>query len=245
MKKAIYAIVEKTVFSIKNTEMLQYLVKTLDISTLEKSFTKIGVKVGDKVRIVSGRKNPIGTEGIVSWCGENKFADTFTSELTGQIYHENPSIRLKLENGTEVWTTGNNCINISSKGEVGIQTFEDREAFETWRESIKENFKSSKPMYSFEDNEIIERRLQFGDLYSKSYSIYEDYIHVYKDRIAAIVYDFVFDIYIFIAFDSNLKPGNIIEYVSKGVARNLDDPWRGETGFGAAKKAFDNFIEAN
>lgn len=68
---------------------------------------KDDVHVGDKIRIIAGKKIPLGTEAAVIYVGRNKFE---TEEGA------NPCILLKYEDGTEVWTTGNNCCNITTLG---------------------------------------------------------------------------------------------------------------------------------
>ena len=50
--------------------------KLIDLSTYRLEGDErhnIGVKEGNRVRVVKGRKLPIGTEGTVKWCGPNNF----------------------------------------------------------------------------------------------------------------------------------------------------------------------------
>ena len=74
------------------------------------------VKVNERVRVVSGKKIPVGAEGIVLRTHINKYAKGKGVD---------PCVQIKLEDGNEVWTTGNNLITLEKSGISGIQEFEN------------------------------------------------------------------------------------------------------------------------
>jgi len=74
------------------------------------------VKVDDRVRAVSGKKIPLLKEGRVVRIFPNKY---------GRGPGNNPSLLIKLDDGTESWTTGRNVINLEHTGEEGIKEFDN------------------------------------------------------------------------------------------------------------------------
>lgn len=86
------------------------------------------VSLGSRAKVISGKKIPLNTEGTIVRVFPNKFSHNA---------NDNPSIQLKLDDGTEVWTTGKNLINISDTGVGGIKVFSN--SFEAVK--YFENFK--------------------------------------------------------------------------------------------------------
>lgn len=202
---------------------------------LETSRFHSGVNKGDRLRIIAGWKNPIGTEGTVKWCGVNNYGSSFTDALTGKTVHLNPSIRLTLDDGSEIWTCGNNCINLSL-GEP--QIFDNKEESDAWEKTVRKGY--GRDVWYFSDRSIVCAGNTLWGLGSKSYGIYKGMIKEGETEVAAVIDDFSTDRYMFVKFSKEAKQGNEIEYVSTGSIRDMDDMWRGDTGLGDAIKAFEN-----
>lgn len=218
-------------------EVLFSQVRPIDVSCdeLESSRWQSGVSKGDRVRIVAGRKNPIGTEGTVKWCGVNNYGSSYHSALDGKEFHLNPSIRLTLDDGSEVWTCGNNCINLSF-GEP--QVFENKEESKAWEETVRTFYEDD--VWYLNGKDVVKAGNTLWGLGSQSYGIYQGMLKEGEKEVAAVIDDFSTDRYMFVKFSKEAKHGNEIEYVSTGTVRNMDDMWRGDTGLTDAIKAFEN-----
>lgn len=253
MEKKIYGIVYKEVYNVSttygNVDFVRHVLKNISCEELEMSILYPGVRKGDKIRIIKGRKNPIGTEGIVKWTGPNQFGYTFNDALTGRTIHCNPSILLTLEDGSEVWTTGNNCINISHEGLEGILEFNSEKEYEAYREVINNKYKEEGgTVWQFAHDEIVKTGFGYGSVYSKSYGIkYWEGERLFKEtdsEVFAVIDDFVTDTYKFVRFSKEAKHDNLIDIVDVGTTRDMDDMWRGDTGLGAAVKAYKEAVAA-
>lgn len=171
----------------------------------------------------------------LKWCGINNYGSSFTDAPTGKTVHLNPSIRLTLEDGSEIWTCGNNCINLSL-GEP--QIFDNKEESDVWEKTVRKGY--GKDVWYFSGKDIIKAGNTLWGLGSKSYGIYKGMIKEGETEVAAVIDDFSTDRYMFVKFSKEAKQGNEIEYVSTGSIRDMDDMWRGDTGLGDAIKAFEN-----
>lgn len=208
-----------------------------------------GVQKGDRLRIIKGRKNPIGTEGTVKWCGINNFGTTFNDALTGKTIHLNPSIRLTLDDGSEVWTTGNNCINITHLGldntihEVDVS---DKDYYSKLCKEAEEKFgkDDSDPVWFYSPNshDIVYAHQSLWGLAQQSYGIYQGMLKETTDEVMAVIDDFTTDTYKFVRFSKKAIHGNLIKIVDTGTRRDMDDMWRGDTGLGDAIKAFEEAV---
>lgn len=230
--------------------------KLVDLST--RRFEKherfnAGVAKGDRIRIVKGRKNPIGTEGTVKWCGTNRFGYSYRDALTGETVNCNPSILLTLDDGSDVWTVGDNCINITDTGLKGILEFDSDEAVEVARKEIYTNkdycAEVEDVWYSstYDNRETICRvGYSIHGLCSKSFAVYKDRnklcLKETEKEIVAVIDDFVTDTYKFVRFSKEAKHGNLLEIVDTGTRRDFNDMWRGDTGLGDALEAFEKVM---
>lgn len=136
MKKLYYINYEKTI-SYNQETVTKRIAMNLSTDLLEADGRRLGIKKGDTLQVIAGKKLPIGTVGVVKYCGPNKYGRTVKSQLTGKVYHENPVILLTLPDDSEVWTTGNNCINITHKGVDGIHEFDSEDLAQEWIDSVE------------------------------------------------------------------------------------------------------------
>ena len=228
--------------------------KLIDLSTYRLEGDErhnIGVKEGNRVRVVKGRKLPIGTEGTVKWCGPNNFGYSFNDALTGRLIHLNPSILLTLDDGSEVWTNGRNCINITNTEPKDVLEFSSDEELEAAREELrkkKDYYKDYNDVwYKTANGEICRTGYSIWGLCSKSFSVYhylgKACIEETEKEVAAVIDDFATDTYMFVRFSKEAKHNNLIEIVSTGEARDMNDMWRGDTGLGDALKAFESYTK--
>lgn len=226
--------------------------KLIDLSTSrleEDASYNAGVKKGDRIRIIKGRKNPIGTEGTVKWAGPNRFGYSFNDALTGRLVHCNPSILLTLDDGSEVWTTGDNCINITNTGLKGIIEFNSEEEENAARKALNRDpeYNTDSGDVWYKSNcgsreEICRTGYSLWGLSTKSFSIYHHLGEkLYKEtetEVMAVIDDFATDTYKFVRFSKKAEHNNMTAYVSTGTKRDMDDMWRGDTGLADAIKAY-------
>ena len=240
--KHIYMITEARVDNWYGVDFTKYDYRKINICQLEDDNIYVGVKKGDRVRIIAGRKNPIGTEGTVKWCGPNNFGYTFNDPITGREKHCDPSILLTLDDGKEVWTHGDVCINITNEGLDGIHEFESEKAADAWKKEYLENKpRNTDDVWVYENNQVHKVGYSIWGLASEGFSVYQGKIIETENEIAAVVDDFKYDVYYFVRFSKERKPDNLIKRVATGTHRNMDDMWRGDTGLGDALKAFEEF----
>jgi len=198
-----------------------------------------GIKKGDRVRVVKGRKIPVGTEATVKGIS-TRYSDTFYSSVTGEHIHYNPSLLLILDDGSEVWTSGKNCINITDTGLEGILELNPSEEDAT-RKALRERDNNDRGAVWYKDTDgmiYCTSLTSFWGFSTKSYSVYQDYIKETENEIVAVIDDFVTDTYKCVRFSKNVEHNNLVEIVDTGSARNMDDMWRGDTGLEDALKAF-------
>lgn len=210
---------------------------SIDVSCdeLEPSTYHTGVSKNDRLRIVKGRKFPIGTEGIVKVAVPNKFGSTFNDVLTGRLVHLNPSILLVLDDGSEIWTCGDNCINLKY-GEPAV--FTNEEDVNDWEKANTTSY--GQAVWYFDGREVIRAGNSLYGLSSEGFGVYQKMIKEGKSEIAAVIDDFSTDRYMFVKFTKEAKQGNAVQLVSTGSIRNMDDMWRGDTGLADAIKAFED-----
>lgn len=238
MKKSFYR-VSKKVESVVSTvygpvEFSKVVPIDVSCDELEPSTYHSGVSKNDRLRIVKGRKYPIGTEGTVKAAVPNRFGSTFNDALTGRLVHLNPSILLVLDDGSEIWTCGDNCINLK-QGEPAV--FTNEEDVNNWE---KENTTSyGQAVWYFDGREVIKVGNSFYGLSSTGYGVYQKMIKEGENEVAAVIDDFSTDRYMFVKFTKEAKQGNAVQLVSTGSIRNMDDMWRGDTGLADAIKAFE------
>ena len=238
-----YRITVKSTKNYYDVDFTRYIIRNISCGELEESTWNTGVHKGDRVRIIAGRKNPIGTEGIVKWCGPNKFGWTFNDALTGRTIHCDPSILLTLDNGDEIWTHGDICINISDLGLDGIHEFKDEKECDAWEKETMKNFPNdTENVWLYDHDQVVRAGFTIWGLGSQSWNVYQNKFFENESVVAAVIDDFSTDTYDFVVFSKERKPGNLIKMVSTGTRRDMDDMWRGDTGLGDALKAFDAYV---
>lgn len=237
MKKSFY-IIKKTTHNYYGVDFSRVDAVDISCKCLENTLSYIGVKKGDRVRIVSGRKYPIGTEGTVKYAGINKFGSEHTQAITGNVYHFNPSILLTLDDGSEIWTCGNNCINITGPEE--IHEFNSEEEANNWQREI--DSQRTKDYWVYKDDCVQQVGWKFGGLGSQGFAVHKGMIKETEDEVVAVLDDFRYDVYYFVRFSKKVEAGNLIQMVDTGSHRNMDDMWRGDTGLGDALKAFEEYV---
>lgn len=170
------------------------------------------VHVGDRITIAAGKKIPIGTEAIVKGVGRNKFENEAG---------KNPCLLLILDDESEVWTTGNNCINLTEvKNSVDgeIRKFNALELFNC--KLKEEGYESSDPVWYFEgepgESNICKATAYLTD---HGYSLLKDssgknYFKVVNDEYAMILDDWKTNTYVFLVIKSKYAPGNLVKLVN-------------------------------
>ena len=242
--KSIYKTILKTTADYYGVEFVRHYIQDVSCHELESSPYHVGIKKGDRIRIVSGRKYPIGTEGTVKWCGSNKFGYTFNDAISGREIHCDPSIRLILDNGEEIWTHGDVCINLSYPGVDGIHEFKTEEEADAWEKETRNTLPApTEDVWVYDDNGIHQVGYMIYGLGSKTWGVYQGKLYEDDSVVAAVIDDWVTDTYKFVSFKKVREPDNLMRIVSTGSRRDWDDPWRGDTGLGDALKAFDEFVK--
>ena len=102
--------------------------------------TSVAASEGDTVRVVKGKKIPLNTTGKILKITYNKYSYGAKDAYTKADL--NPSILMQLEDGTEVWTSGNNLIKISSEKEKIIDVVETSDL-----ETIRKKWPDTKPIW--------------------------------------------------------------------------------------------------
>lgn len=180
--------------------------------------------VGNKVRVVCGKKLPIGTEATIKFVKDNPYEHK-QNTLTGEYY--NPSVLLKLADDTETWTSGKNLINISPKNAIA-GPFE----YESLQKAIadissKNLYVSSKPFYHIENKKAF---YESANNSTKEYEVTDQKENA--NNIAAIIKDSN-GLYTFIEIKKQFTTGNVIRQVRPLLA--VDD------GYSEAKKLLEEF----
>ena len=102
--------------------------------------TTISASEGDSVKVVKGKKIPLGTIGKILKITYNKYSygakDAYSKAAL------NPSILLKLEDGSEVWTSGNNLIKIQSEKEKIVEVMNTSDP-----EEIRKKWPATEPIW--------------------------------------------------------------------------------------------------
>lgn len=198
-------------FSFTKREMISYKKVSLHCGT------DYDLLVGDKIRIVKGRKHPIGTEGVVLKIRENQYGRTFRCALTGKEHLSNPCLLVELDNGERIWTVGDNCWNLSN-----IEKSVNQEIYFEDFELEEKGFISDKPMWMFneKENKPVQYTTWIADY---GLSVYENCFREFDDRFAMVVYDWRSDTYSFLVFSKEIKPNNEIINKSTGVSIKFTD----------------------
>lgn len=192
-------------------------------------------KVGDRVRVVAGKKIPKGTVATIKYVKDNPY-EHVQDLVTGDYY--NPSILLTLDNGDDVWTSGKNLENVAPEGAIaGPLKFADR--IEAQKElAATGKYTSTAPFWHISNK---------GEIFFESNSICDAGMSIKErkeigDEIVMILDDWRSDTYPFLVIKKDFKPGNEVKYVRTGVDRrfsDVNDP--NANGYKEAKKLFEDY----
>lgn len=198
-------------FTFTEREMISYKKVSLHCGT------DYDLLVGDKIRIVKGRKYPIGTEGIVLKIRENQYGRTFRNALTGKQQLSNPCLLVELDNGEQIWTVGDNCWNLSN-----IEKSVNQEVYFEDFELEEKGFVSDKPMWMFneKENKPVKYTTYITDY---GLSIYENYFKEFENEYAMVIDDCRSDTFSFLVFSKEIKPDNEVINKCTGVSRKFTD----------------------
>lgn len=209
----VYGVIIKPEFDVPTTQGIVswYVYKTKIINCIKVS----DITRGDPVRVVAGKKLPIGTEGIVKNVVINKYSPDISS---------NPSVFITLKDGKEVATVGKNLINLKYFA-VNNKIFEA----ETTADLINETSKYV--------NEVLGGNLEemwyINPMGNLGYVGPYDYFETEKDNVLDIKetekgYKALIsrtennsEIYTIIEFGKEFKPGNTIKIEHAGIEERM------------------------
>lgn len=198
-------------------------------------YRRIYANVGDRVKVVAGKKIPKDTVATIKYVKDNPFEHVQDS-LTGEYY--NPSVLLRLDNGEEVWTSGKNLVNVKPDSAIaGPFEFDSLEEATKTLGASKEYYSTSPFWHITEDGKIHHETAGLSD---HGMSIKES--KEVGDEIVMILDDWRSDTYPFLVIKKEFKPGNTVKYVRTGIDRRLtdmNDP--AGNGYSEAKKLFENY----
>ena len=209
----VYGVIIKPEFDVPTTQgnVHWYVYKTKIINCLKVS----DITRGDPVKVVAGKKLPIGTEGIVKNVVINKYSPDISS---------NPSVFITLKDGKEVATVGKNLINLKHVA-VNDKLFENETAAD----------------FAFETSKYINETLG-GNLEEMWYIKPDgclgyvgpyDYMQDEKDTVLdtretekgykALIsrLENNSEIYTIIEFGKEFKPGNVIKIEHAGIEERM------------------------
>ena len=154
------------------------------------------VNVGDRVRIIAGKKLELGTEATVKAIGRNKF------EI---VPGNNPCLLLIPDNAeTEIWITGKNCCNIS---DLGIENkIRELDEFEMCGLNLEaEGLISAKDIWYLEDSDRI---LVHSSIDGSDVKFAVEAVKRSAKNFAVIAKDFSKEEYIYVVLPNDLKANN-------------------------------------
>lgn len=180
--------------------------------------------VGSKVRVVCGKKLPVGTEATIKFVKDNPYEHKKNS-LTGAYY--NPSVLLRLADNTETWTSGKNLINIEPENAVaGPFEYEDLQKAVV-DISNKKIYASSKPFFHIEGKKAF---YETANGSAKEYDVTEQKENA--DSIAAIIKNSN-GLYTFVEMKKQFASGNVVRHVWPLLTE--------DAGYSEAKKLLEEF----
>lgn len=212
MSKKVYSIVVKREWDIDTRDGKVHFVE--HVAKPINCYKVSDVTRGDPVRVVAGKKVPIGTEGIVKTVCINKYSSDVT---------HNPSVFITLPDGTEVKTVGHNLINLKNVGDKGCIT--EWSSFEDFCEGSKNNQEQIEPMW-YIDKELNVKSTGLPNI--------EDYKMLNLDTLdksyKSLLYNKKQDTYAVVEFAKTFTPGNVISFKQYGTASRFRDIFGGDDG---------------
>lgn len=199
--------------------------------------TDDNVNEGDRIRIVKGRKHPIGTEGTVVRVCMNQYEGSFNCPLSGRKIFINPSLNVELDNGSKIWVTGENCYNLTSESRSI-----DGKIHKSGEYPSDFGFVSDKGFwYLGEKKKVVLVTSLMSDY---GMSIYENYFTETADEYVMILDDWRSDTYPFLVIKKEIKSGNEVIYHRNGRDKRHTDMWDAEgTGLGESIKEYNSYLE--
>ena len=195
------------------------------------------VNVGDRIRIEKGRKYPIGTEGTVIRVCVNKFAGTFKEALTGREVMDNPALNVELDDGTTIWTVGENCLNLTS-----LSKSIDGKVYKKGQYPSDFGNIGDKGFWYLDEKKRPVHVM--GIMSDYGMSIYENYFTETADEYVMILDDWRSDTYPFLVIKKEVKSGNEVVYHRNGIDKRFTDMWDAEgTGLGKSIREYEEYLK--
>ncbi len=194
------------------------------------------VNVGDRIRIVKGRKYPIGTEGTVVRICDNQYSRNCCCALTGEQILVNPCLNVELDDGSSIWTVGDNCYNLTSESKSI-----DGKIHKNGEYPSDFGFVSDTGFWYIDEKK---RPVWVDGLFADhGMSIYENYFTETADEYVMVLDDWRSDTYPFLVIKKEIKVGNEVVYHRNGVDKRFTDMWDAEgTGLGESIKQYKEYL---
>ena len=240
MKKEV---LERACVFVKNQKTVKYPNGTVNMTNYCRvdiqCRTNVSVKVGDRIRIVKGRKYPIGTEGVVVRVRENQYAGSYT-DFFGENVIINPSLQVMLDNYEKIWTVGENCLNLTTlDNSIDGKIYNNNKDYpENYGFNSDQGFwyigVEGQPIYTTDT--ITDYGFSIAD-YNGANLLTET-----ADEYIMVLYDWRSDTYAFLVCKKEVKSGNTVVFNRHGVSIQSTDMYDTPNGFAESIAEYNAYL---